>query len=315
MKALLKSLFGPAYRAMQARRRAAELKAKLAPVTAGSLAADLARLPLPDAPVVLVHSSLKALGFVEGGPETVIEALMTAVVRVRGGTLLLPAFSIDGTMARTLESGRRFDVRETPSNLGSLPEAFRRRPDAVRSVHPTHSFAAVGPRAAWLTEGHHLAATSFGAGTPMAKLREADGFLLGLGTNLGSVTFYHCLEDDGLIPEAFNIPDRLFPVECVDAEGTVHRRQYPAHNAAIGEHRIDRPHRADLRELYARWFERRAGLSWHRVGAADCWLVRARGMYDAARELAEGGASVYSHPSGAQAFAAAHGIVLERSAR
>jgi len=314
VKALLKSLFGPAYRALRERRRAAELKAKLAPVTAASLASDLARLPLPDAPVVLVHSSMKALGFVEGGPETVIAALVKVIVEDRGGTLLLPTFTIDGSMARTLESGRVFDVRATPSNLGSLPEAFRRRPEAVRSVHPTHSFAAVGPRAAWLTDGHHLAETSFGTGTPMAKLREADGFLLGLGTNLGSVTFYHCLEDDELIPAPFNIPDRLFPVECIDADGAVHRRTYPAHNAAIGEHRIDRPHRADLRELYARWFERRAGLGWHRVGAASCWLVRARGMYDASRELAEGGASVYSHPPAAQAFAAAHGIVLERSA-
>lgn len=41
--------------------------------------------------IVLVHSSLSALGFVEGGAQTVIDTLLSAVGPQ--GTLLMPAHS------------------------------------------------------------------------------------------------------------------------------------------------------------------------------------------------------------------------------
>ena len=72
-------------------------------------------------------------GSVPGGADTVIDALLDAVGP--HGTLCLPTLSY---LFTTPESPI-FDVRSTPTNLGAIPEAFRRRPTAVRSVHPTHS--------------------------------------------------------------------------------------------------------------------------------------------------------------------------------
>src|SRR5690606_27894928 len=107
----------------------------------------------------------------DGGPQTVVDALIESIVRERSGTLMLPTYSINGTMRNTLlvgqsEGGIVFDVRSTPSNLGAIPEAFRRHPGVVRSVHPTHSFGAIGALAEELVAEHHTCGSSFGRGSP-----------------------------------------------------------------------------------------------------------------------------------------------------
>ena len=54
---------------------------------------DLKALGLGRGDVVFTHSSLSALGWVEGGPQTVIDAMKESVSRE--GTLLFPAFTFD----------------------------------------------------------------------------------------------------------------------------------------------------------------------------------------------------------------------------
>src|SRR3954462_14269762 len=61
------------------------------PVTARSLAADLRALGVPAGGLVLTHSSLSALGWVAGGPEAVVAALLAALGP--DGTLVVPSFS------------------------------------------------------------------------------------------------------------------------------------------------------------------------------------------------------------------------------
>ena len=54
------------------------------------LATELRALGIRLDDTLMVHSSLSALGHVEGGPETVVDALREAVGP--GGTLIVPAF-------------------------------------------------------------------------------------------------------------------------------------------------------------------------------------------------------------------------------
>ena len=77
-----------------------------------------------------------------------------------------------------------FDVRVSPSYNGAITEAFRHRPQAVRSVHATHAYAATGPLAAELCSDH-LKAGAFGMESPLGKLAQRGGwiFLLGVGMN------------------------------------------------------------------------------------------------------------------------------------
>jgi aminoglycoside 3-N-acetyltransferase len=252
---------------------------------------------------VLVHSSLKALGYVDGGPAAVVEALVDAFVVRNLGTVMLPAYSIAGSMHSTLLAGQVFDVRTTPSNLGAIPEAFRQHPDAIRSIHPTHSFAAIGPDSRWLLEEHHTCGSSFGAGSPMAKLGEKQGYLFGLGTNLGNVTYYHCLEE--LEPDfPFNVftADSPISAACKGYDGRLHRLDVRAHDRCVSQTRIDRPQNESVRNLFTRWLETHSDLQWFQVGEARCWLVQAEKMYAEAKRLMKHGITIYARDSEVIAF-------------
>jgi len=82
----------------------------------------------------------------------------------------------------------------TPSiGMGVVAELFRTWPGAQRSGHPTRSFAAVGPQAAWLTADHPLTDV-FGPASPLGKLYELDGLILLLGVDHSSNTSLHLAE-------------------------------------------------------------------------------------------------------------------------
>src|SRR5512137_302949 len=98
----------------------------------GDLASDLLELGVRPEGVLLVHSSLKALGPRAGGPAHVIAGLQRALGP--RGTLLMPALSY----ASVTPEHPLFDLRTTPSCVGIIPETFRRMPGVLRSLHPTH---------------------------------------------------------------------------------------------------------------------------------------------------------------------------------
>lgn len=149
----------------------------------------LAALGVRHGGVLLVHSSLSSLGWVEGGPETVIRGLLLALGAE--GTLALPALSYDYVGARN----PAFDVRLTPSCVGAIPEYFRRRPGTRRSVNPTHSVCAVGPASEALLGEHHLDDTPCGPHSPFRRLRDLGGQILFLGCGLGPNTSMHGVEE------------------------------------------------------------------------------------------------------------------------
>lgn len=300
-----KSLLRPVVATVRQRHRQSTLRQTRPPIGRERLIADLDTLPIARGAVVLVHSSLKSIGFVEGGAQTVVDSLVASIVDKRGGTLLLPTFSIDGTMHQTLASGRVFDSRSTPSNLGAIPETFRRQATTRRSLHPSHSFGALGSQAEELVARHHLAGTNFGRGTPMGLLIDRPAYLLGLGSDIGHVTFTHVVED---VEPDFPLrvyADPPFEVDCIDVAGATHRVRLPAH--APGEmqrRRIDHPENGFLRDFFAGWFEAHAGLTWHGVGEARCWLVPADAMYREFAALMRQGITIYARPEEIAAFQA-----------
>lgn len=279
-------------------KRTKELKTSRPKISKERLVDDLSSLPVRSGAIVLVHSSLKALGYVEDGPSAVVDALMEAFVTKNSGTVMLPTYSIDGTMHQTLLSGRVFDIASTPSNLGAIPEAFRQHLSALRSIHPTHSFAAIGRDAQWLVEDHDTCGTSFGRGSPMAKMLESESYLLGLGTNLGNVTFYHCLEE---IEDDFPInvftADSPVTVECRGYDGQVHRLAIRAHDSTVSRTRIDRPENQEIRSFFTQWFEHHAAMKWYQVGQAKVWLIEAGQLYGEAKRLMRSGITIYSTKS------------------
>jgi aminoglycoside 3-N-acetyltransferase len=100
------------------------------------------------ADTVLIHSSLKSFGHVDGGPLSVIDAVKETVTE--NGTVVFPTL-VQRDFANAY---RNWDIRHSPSDVGNITETFRLLPDSIRSDQATHSVAAWGKRAAELTGEH-----------------------------------------------------------------------------------------------------------------------------------------------------------------
>jgi len=134
--------------------------------------------------ILLVHSSMKSLGRVEGGPQAVVRALMAAVTEA--GTILVPTYTSpqpDGV----------FHHASTPSRTGLITEAFRTMPGVVRSLHPTHSVSAWGRQAREFTDGHDRT-SGLGAKSPFHKAALAGGQVLMIGCSMTSCSLVHVSE-------------------------------------------------------------------------------------------------------------------------
>jgi len=153
------------------------------------LAEGLRRSGLRTGATVLVHSSLSSLGRVPEGAETAVRGLLEALGE--GGTLLMPALSYRHVnMAAPV-----FDVAQTPSNVGAIPEHFRTRQGTGRSIHPTHSVCGVGRFSGEMLAEHELDETPCGANSPYRKLRDVGGQILFLGCGLRPNTSMHGVEE------------------------------------------------------------------------------------------------------------------------
>jgi len=150
----------------------------------------LRRLGLQQGDAVFFHSSLKSLGWVEGGANAVIDALVDVVGHE--GPVIAPTLSF--TFADVEPKGLMWDPRETPSRVGLITDTLWRRPEAHRSAHPTHSIAALGSRAAELVQGHDHGST-FDRNGPYGRYVQWDAWLLFLGVDFRCNTTAHAVED------------------------------------------------------------------------------------------------------------------------
>jgi aminoglycoside 3-N-acetyltransferase len=174
------------------------------PVTRSRLAADLGKLGVSAGTIVMVHTSLKSLGRVVGGEQTVLDALRDVVGP--SGTLVMPAQSwqlcdpafLGQEPAEWWPTIRDhlpvYDPRITPTRtMGAVAELFRTVPGTLRSGHPHRSLSANGPHAAAITATHDLD-SPVGERSPLKALHDLDASVLLLGTTPAKITALHLAE-------------------------------------------------------------------------------------------------------------------------
>ena len=282
-------------RRIKGARRRKELEQTARHVTGQELAVELRALGLEQGDVVFLHSSLKSLGFVEGGPRAVLEALLRAIGPA--GTLVVPTYYLPGgsIYATCQIKDYVFDPSVHGTQLGALPSEFLRLPGVRRSIHPTHSVSALGAQAATITETHHLAPSIFGQGSPWAETIALNGKVLGLGISMGPVTFYHTVEDQ--LGDAFPLPVRMaeeFVLRCLDWQRRDVRVRVRPLDPKFMAQRIDHPSRDDLRDYFWREFTAAGLLKSGPVGGSTSWFVPARAFFDYLVALAREGITIYS---------------------
>lgn len=156
---------------------------------------QIQKFNIPKGSVVTIHTSLKAIGKVEGGAEALLDALIKYFTE-DGGLLCIPTHTWDGFVC---------DRRKAVSCIGVLPSIAAGHPDAVRSYHPSHSVAVFGDR----HKAEEFAKCDDNTDTPAhpdgcyGRLYDMDGYILLIGVGQTKNTFIHCIE------EMLEVPNRL----------------------------------------------------------------------------------------------------------
>lgn len=175
------------------------------PCTERQICSDLLALGVASGMVLTVHSSLSAIGWVIGGAQSLVRAL----INVAGdqGTLIMPAASPQcadpytwsnstlpkGWLPTVYEHLPVFDRNTTPTSLGAVPEAFRTWPGTVRSDHPLESVCARGLQADAITAAHPHAYSEGHAG-PFGRLFDCRSWVLLIGVGFNRCTALHYAE-------------------------------------------------------------------------------------------------------------------------
>ncbi|MDO1446900.1 aminoglycoside 3-N-acetyltransferase [Rhodocytophaga aerolata] len=179
------------------------------PVTKSQLKAYFSKLGITPGQTVMLHISVKSIGWLVGGPEIIIRALLELLDQE--GTLMMyigwedSPYTMEGWSPEMKSAYLRECTPYDPETARAvvdwsiLAELFRKWPGARRSMHPDGSFAAVGKHAAFLTKDHSLK-YGYGIHSPLAKLIALQGYVALIGAPLTTVTLLHHAEDRAAIP-------------------------------------------------------------------------------------------------------------------
>ena len=235
---------------------------------------DIRSLELDPHGTVLIHSSCKAVGPVEGGADTVLDAWSEFMEE---GLLVFPTH----TWNQIPRKNPVFDSRTQPSCVGILSELFRQRPGVVRSLHPTHSVAALGKDAAAYTAGEERATSPLPRGGCWGKLLDRDATILFLGCTLRSNTFLHGVEEWNRIPD--RLTQSTTPTTILGPQGEAYHVDMHTHHC-VATDRMG----GDVSENYGKLeapFRRLGALRYGKFGDALCAYGKAREMEKIASAL------------------------------
>lgn len=163
----------------------------------------LKNIGIQNGDVLEVHASMKSIGFLLGGANTLLDAILETIGFE--GTLVMSAHStdnsepayfqnppVDVSLYQTIRENipgfkGKFDDL---NGMGQLAIALQKRPSVYFSNHPQVSMMAHGKHAKWITQSHPLN-DMFGLKSPLAKMVELKTKVLLIGVEYDSCTGMH----------------------------------------------------------------------------------------------------------------------------
>jgi aminoglycoside 3-N-acetyltransferase len=287
-KAILPSFLFEFYRAKKKQKRNEALlaqKEKGQVLTKEFLVQNLQSIGIQKGDSILVHSSLSKMGYLENGPDTLIDALLEVIGT--DGNLLMPSSPNALLQLDYIKSNTLFDVQNSPSKLGAITEVFRRRNGVIRSLNATEPVCAFGPDALYFTAGHFNELTPYTNKSPFYRLTEKNGKVLYIGVTLANAgTSLHLLEDavDFKHPVYFS---EVFDVKIKDVVGNIHEVKTKVHNPEYSKKR-----KCD--ELLPLFLEEQVCTK-VKIGNADSYLFDSKKMFDSMlKNYLEKGITMYT---------------------
>jgi aminoglycoside 3-N-acetyltransferase len=247
-------------------------------ITHSTLLAGLRELGVRPGATLMVHTRMSALGWVVGGSETVVRALLGALGA--DGTLMAYASWQEHVYRDSDRPEERraayaadppvFDpaTAEVDRDYGRIPERIRTWPGAEHSGHPEAGVVAVGRHAHRLTRPHPQD-DGYGAGSPFARLVDAGGQVLMLGAPLSTVTLLHHAEAIARAPGKRRLTYTVRHAPGEDRSYTDIDTEHGVYPYELD----DDPFATIAREALAA----RIGVS-GKIAAADCHLFPAAGL-------------------------------------
>jgi len=239
-------------------------------ITESQLIADLKAIGIVKGDTLLVHSSLSKMGYLQDGPKTFVNALLSVVGET--GNILMPTSPNDVYQLNYIQNTPFFDVLNSPSKLGAITEYFRTLKGTIRSLNATEPVSAFGPLAEYFTAEHFNQLTPYNSKSPFYKVGLKKGKILYVGVTLDNAgTSLHTLEDE---IKDFKYPvyyPNVFDFKVMDDKGISHKVKTKVHNPEWSKKR-----KCDgLIPL----FEADNVLKKVKVGQADTLLVDAAGFF------------------------------------
>ncbi len=294
LKKKIRNLVSRVYNKTKSYKNLKSIKKTSKPIGLNNLVKDLKTIGINEGDTLLVHSSLRSIGFVENGASTVVNALIAALGNE--GTLVMPAYSMMGTMYKTCKDKNYvFDLNKTSTVLGAIPSEFLKQEGISRSIHPTHSISSIGKNAKKITGTHHIGNKTFGENSPWAKIIELNGKILGIGISLGPTTQYHHVED--ILDVDFPIrvkTDNIFKIKCrIDKNNYIEVEVQPL-DPEVAKKRIDKRENDFIRNYFWEIFQKINLLNIGYIGEARSWWINAREFHEYLIKLANLGITIYS---------------------
>ena len=226
----------------------------------------LKELGVRSSDTVMIHTSMRAIGGVEGGCDGLIDAFCEYL---SDGLLLIPTH----TWANVNKNQPIYDSRTTEPCIGALPTVAAFRRDGVRSLHPTHSVAAFGKRAEEFVKGEEKATTPCFEDGAWWRLYDEDAVILLLGVGLDKNTYIHAVDE--MLGLDNKLSSESAELTVIDREGKEYKTTFRPHGRATSQYFVN--YKTPLDEIGA--------LSYSRLGEATVTCVRARALTNALKHI------------------------------